>query len=83
MAQGMPPAQGRSYPPADPRPTSPPHLTPTYSASSGDVNELRQLVAGLQSQNSQLIQTNKQQQMTIAQLEVIVFWHLTNSACTM
>lgn len=78
MAQGTPPAgpatsadrpQGRNLPPMDPRPTSPPHLTPTFSASS-DVNELRQLMAGLQSQNSQLVQTTKQQQVTIARLEV-------------
>ena len=63
-SQGRPPQQG------DPRPTSPVHLTPTFSSSSGDVNDLRQLVAGLQSQNSQLIQLTKQQQSTIVQLEV-------------
>ncbi len=79
LSQGTPPAgptsygdrsQGRPPQQADPRPTSPVHLTPTPSSSSGDVNDLRQLVAGLQSQNSQLIQLTKQQQSTIVQLEV-------------
>ena len=63
-------SQSRNPPAPDGRPTSPPHLTPTPSASSSDVYELRQMVAGLQSHNSQLMHTTKQQQMTIAQLEV-------------
>ncbi len=79
LSQGTPPAgpisygdrsQGRPPQQGDPRPTSPVHLTPTSSSSSGDVNDLRQVVAGLQSQNSQLIQLTKQQQSTIVQLEV-------------
>ncbi|DBB05603.1 TPA: hypothetical protein ACH3X1_012546 [Trebouxia sp. C0004] len=79
LSQGTPPAgptnygdrsQGRPPQQANPRPTSPVHLTSTCSTSSSDVNDLRQLVAGLQSQNSQLIQMTKQQQSTIVQLEV-------------
>lgn len=57
-------------PPSLDRPTSPPHSSPTSSAFSNDVHELRQLVARLQSQNSQLTHISQQQQMTISQLEV-------------
>lgn len=64
----------------DGRPTSPPHLTPTPSASSSDVYELKQMVAGLQSHNSQLMHITKQQQMTIAQLEVCNCWAFTDAA---
>lgn len=56
-------------PPSLDRPTSPPHSSPTSSAFSNDVHELRQLVARLQSQNSQLTHISQQQQMTISQLE--------------
>lgn len=62
--QGRPPQQG------DARPTSPGLLPSTSTPPGGTVAELRQLVAGLQSQNSQLIQLTKQQQSTIAHLEV-------------
>ena len=39
-------------------------------AASADVGELRQTIAGLQLQNSQLLYLTKQQQATIADLEV-------------
>ena len=71
-SQGRPPQQ------SDSRPTSPIHPSPSPLSSSGDGNELRQLVAGLQSQNSQLIHVNKQQQSTIANLEVTPFTHASH-----
>ena len=70
-------SQSRNPSSLDGRPTSPPHLTPSPSASSSDVSELRQMVASLQSHNSQLMHTTKQQQMTIAQLEVCSCWAFT------
>ena len=62
--------QGRAPQPGDARPTSPGLLPSTSTPPGGTVAELRQLVAGLQSQNSQLIQLTKQQQSKIAHLEV-------------
>ena len=80
--QGAPPpapvssadrSHGRNSQSLDACPSSPPQLV--SPSTSDNVYELRQMVASLQSQNSQLQHTAKEQQVTIAQLEVCsVVW---------